>query len=114
LEQTRGKTVHSDHVNVFVWSLSLLIVSMVTLCMYPLYYLNTRVNTMLYTRPGKCTSRELVFLSSLVTIDAKNDVFYMQRFYGQKIINRCSEGSYWRVHFKFSIIGCLMKSTRLI
>jgi hypothetical protein len=26
--------------------------------------------------------------------------------YGQKIINRCSEGSYWRVHFKFSIIGC--------
>ena len=77
-------------VNVFVWSLSLLIVSMVTLCVLPLYYLNTRVNTMLYTRPGKCTSRALVFLSSLVTIDAKNDVFYMQRFVYHCITVACT------------------------
>ncbi len=69
-----------DIVNVFVWSMSSLILCMVTLCIYPLYYLNTRINTILYTKPGTCTSKALVFLSSLVTIDAENDVFYLQRF----------------------------------
>jgi hypothetical protein len=63
-----------------LWSSSVLAVGMVTACMYPLYYLNTRVNTILYTRPGTCTSRALIFLSSCVTIDAANDVFYLQRF----------------------------------
>lgn len=66
--------------NVILWSLSLLILSMVTLCVYPLYILNTNVNTILYTKPGKCKSGTIIYLASLLTIDPKNDIFYLQRF----------------------------------
>jgi hypothetical protein len=66
--------------NLLVWSSSLLAVSVVTACVYPLYVLNTCTRAMLYTKPGECKSGALVYLSSLVTIDAANDVFYLQRF----------------------------------
>jgi hypothetical protein len=82
--------------NLLLWSASLLSVSAVTVCMYPLYYLNTRINTTLYTRPGQCKSNALTFLSSCVTIDAANDVFYLQRFVYHCIAIVCT------VYFMFS------------
>ena len=82
--------------NLFLWSVSTLTVCMVTTCMIPLYYLNTRINTMLYTKPGKCKSGALIGLSSLLTIDATNDVFYMQRFVYHCIAIACT------VYFVFS------------
>lgn len=76
--------------NVIVWSLSLLTVCMVTLCIYPLYILNTSVNTILYTRPEKCKSGLLIYFTGLLTIDAKNDVFYLQRFVYHCIAIMCT------------------------
>ena len=79
-----------DTLNVLLWSLSLLTVCGVTLCVYPLYILNSSVNTILYTRPGECKSNALMYLASLVTIDATNDVFYLQRFVYHSIVITCT------------------------
>ena len=76
--------------NALIWSSSLFTLCTVTLCIYPLYILNTNINTILYTRPGKCKSNLLIYFASLLTIDAKNDVFYMQRFIYHSIAIVCT------------------------
>jgi hypothetical protein len=76
-----SKITLGNLINVSVWTSSLLILSMVTSCLYPLYYLNQRINNRMYTKPGYCKSNLLIYFSSFITIDPQNDVFYLQRFF---------------------------------